>query len=497
MNRFLAFRINPALISLVLWNFPKIFQVIFFLLSALILSSLVIISSSFQVILVPVGVFFLYIIAKKPEIGVLAIFAIAASIFYKQAIPHIPIPGGSLLVTDVILLVLLLRIPFKALTDRSFRLLTTPLDFPLLFFIFAAFISASISIFKYGLDFKLIVGTDLQAIIYYLLFFAITNLIREKKQIRVLFGGLFGIATIVSLLMILQARVVNSVRLMYGRIETADQGSWATRILPPGEVVIFIAFISAICAIAIMNRPFFRSVYFYLIPILGGGLLLTYNRNYWGSIILSLLIFMLLISKRGRKKFLGWLAIVFVFLMLVILPLTRLSKTGRVYSDSIVERFSSLFTVKETFASSSLEWRKIENEYALRSIIQHPFLGTGLNVKYRPYLPNMGIDKTGWDSTSYIHNGYFSILVNMGLLGFLPFIWFYIHFLVRGFSNWRKIRDNIEKSIVIGFTLSGIAFSLANLAMPKLIEWRGIMVIATIAGMNEAIIRRNKRESHE
>jgi len=496
MNRLLAFKSHSVLPSFDLWNIQKMFQVIVFLLSAMILSWLIITFSSFQVILVPVGVFFLYIIIRKPEIGILAVIAIVASIIYKLDIPRIHIPGGSLLVTDVILLALLLQIPFKALADRSFRLLTTPLDFPLLLFIFAAFISAGISIFKYRLDFKVIVGTGLQTIIYYLLFFTITNLIREKKQLRVLFGGLFGIATVVSLAMIIQARVGQSVRLMYGRIEAAEQGSWAMRIIPPGEVVIFVTFISAVCAIAIMNKPFFRTVYFYLIPILGAGLLLTYNRQYWGSIIFSLFIFMLLTSERGKRRFLSWIAIVFISVILVILPITTLSKTIRVYSDSIIGRFSSLFTVKETLAGSSLGWRKIENQYAWRSIVKHPFLGIGLYNTYRPPLPGMDIGKTGWDSKRFIHNGYLWVLVSMGLLGFLPLMWFYICFLVRGFSNWRKIRYPIEKSAVIGYAVSGIALSLSILVEPRIMQWHGIVVIATITGLNEVIIRRNEKEFH-
>ena len=55
----------------------------------------------------------------------------------------------------------------------------------------------------------------------------------------------------------------------------------------------------------------------------------------------------------------------------------------------------------------------------------------------------------------------------------------------------------MEKSIVIGYAICGIALSLSILVEPRVMQWRGIMVIATIAGMNEAIIRRNEREFPE
>jgi O-antigen ligase len=476
-----------------IWNIQKIFQVIIFLGTAVILSLLVIGSSSFQIIFVPAGVFFLYIFVKKPEIGILVIIAIIASIIFESALPLLPIPGGRIHITDIILLALLLRIPFKALTDKSFRFVATPLDIPFLLFIFAAFISAGISIFKYGIDYRRIIASPLRILMYYLLFFVITNLIREKKQIRFLLGGLFGIAIVISLAMIIQAKLGESIHMMPGRVETADQTFQTTRIIPPGEVVIFVSFISAICAIAIVKKPLLKTIYFYYIPILGGGVILTFNRQYWASIIFSLFIFMLLISKRGKRRFISWLTLVFVSVILVILPLMRLSKTARTYSDSIVERFSSIFAVKETFSSSSLEWRKIENKYAWQSIVKHPFFGIGLWNYYRPYV---GEYETDWTKI-FIHNGYFFVLVNMGLIGFLPLMWFYVSFLARGFSNWRKINHPIEKSVVIGYTIGGIALSLSILVEPRVMENHGIVVIATIIGLSEAIIRRNEKESIE
>lgn len=493
MNLLAALNKNSVWTLFGLFNSQRIFQVLIFLLSALALGVVIIVSSSFLVVLIPIGAFVLYISAKKPELGILAIIAIIASIIFAQDLPLLPVPGGSLHIPDVILLFLLSRILIKAFTDGNFKYLTTPLDYPIFLFILAAFISAGISILQYGLDSASVIRS-LRPIIYYLLVIVIANLIRERKQIRLLFGGLFVIGTVVSLMMLIQAKIGRSVRLLPGRIE-ADTNYWTTRIIPPGEVVIFVMFISAICALVIMNRPFFKTTYFFLIPILGGGVLLTYNRQYWGSIVFSLFIFALLLSKVRKRRFVSWLAIAFIFLILIIIPISRLSKTARVYSDSIVARFSSLFTVKQTFASSSLEWRKIENRYALRSIVKHPLQGIGLRNTYRPSLP--GMHMLGWDTKHFVHNGYLFVLVDMGILGFLPLIWFYVRFLSRGFSNWRKIRNPVDKSTVIGFTISGLALALSILVEPRVMQWHGIVVISTIIGINEAIIHLNENETYE
>ena len=157
MNLLAAVNKNSVWTLLGIFNSQKIFQVLIFLLSALALGVVIIVSSSFLVVLIPIGAFVLYIFAKKPEFGILAIIVIIASIIFQKDLPLIPIPGGSLHIPDVILLFLLLRILIKALTDRNFKYLTTPLDYPIFLFILAAFISVGISIFRYGLDFNSVI----------------------------------------------------------------------------------------------------------------------------------------------------------------------------------------------------------------------------------------------------------------------------------------------------------------------------------------------------
>ena len=121
MNILAAFHKNFIWTLFGLFNSQKILQGLIFLLSAMALGAVIIATSSFLVVLIPIGAFVLYIFAKKPELGILAIIVIIASIIFAQNLPLIPIPGGSLHITDVILLFLLLRILIKAFTDGSFK----------------------------------------------------------------------------------------------------------------------------------------------------------------------------------------------------------------------------------------------------------------------------------------------------------------------------------------------------------------------------------------
>lgn len=480
------------------WDFRKLFQLAFGILSALIASQLIIRLSPIQIVSLTVGSFLLFISVRKPEIGIFVIIVIIASIIFESSLPLLPIPGGSFHVTDIFLLFFLLMIPFKLLTDRNFQFRRTPLDLPLLIFYVAALISAGISMFIQGLAFSTVMRS-FRDVTYYLLYYVVTNFIRDKRQIRVLFSGLFGIAAFVSFAMIAQAVVGESVQLMPGRVEAAqtfDQIFDATRILPPGQILVLVMFISALCTIAFIHRPLLKSGYFYYLFLVGSAVLLTYTRHFWVSIIFSASIFLFLISRKERRRVLAWLITAIILAVLFILPFMSAGGKSKAYFDSISERFNSMFSIKKTYMSSSIEWRKIENEYAWKSISQNPLFGIGLSNKYRPQINWMDYRKD-WDATSYIHNGYLWILVDMGLLGFLPLMWFFVRFLVRGFLNWRKIKDSMEKSAVLGCTLSVVALFLSIIVSPRLMECSSIVVIATITGLSETIIQRNKKESCE
>jgi len=343
-----------------------ILQYLFCIFLGFVVAKLFFVISPLFVLVTAGGILFLLVSLFKPEIGVLAIVIIISSIIFEAALPLIPIPFGSFHATDMLLLFLLIMIPFKLFTDRNFRLSTTPLDKSLLLFYLAAIISACIAIIYFKLDFNIVIR-KLRPLTYYLIYFVGTNLIREKREIKFIIKGLFGIATIVGIAMIGQAIVGQSIQLMPGRVEAArtlGQVYEATRILPPGSTLIFVVFITAVCTIAFINKPILKSRYFYILLIVGMGILLTYNRSFWVSIVFSLSIFMILISKRGKKRVIAWSVIVVI--LLSTLSFTFLSMGGRpkAYFISVTDRVTSLFAGEKMFYSATLEWRKIENEYA-------------------------------------------------------------------------------------------------------------------------------------
>lgn len=443
------------------------------------------------VLVAAAGTFVLAVTAARPEIGILIITVLISSIVFEESLPLIPIGVGSLHISDILLLFMLGVMVYKRVTGRTAAFVRTPLDLSIALFYASAIMAAYISIVHYGKNFNDVVRI-LRYVTYYLLFYIITNEITEKRQVVFLIKGLLLIAGIVTVTMVAQLMIGESVQLMPGRIEGAEtfgQEYETLRILPPGQTLLFIAFITAICITVFrQGKSLITSGSFYLVALFGAGVVLTYNRSYWVAALLAVCVLMLL-AGTGQKKRLAALLAVAVVSAGLLAAFAAYSGTGGRTLEAVSERFGSLFAGKTLTESSSLDDRAIENSYAIRQIESHPVLGIGLGNDYRPEIP--GLEN---NLTFYVHNVYLWITTDMGLPGLLLFLWFYIGFLWRAFRHRNNIEDDYLRSAVVGFMLSGAGIALMAFVNPVFMQWFSIVVIAVMMGLTEAIIRINGNE---
>lgn len=432
-----------------------------------------------------VGGVILIVTAKKPEIGILGILILISSIIFEEELPIIPINIGSLHISDVLLIYLAMILFYKIFNDREFTFSKSPANLPLCLFYISALLSAFVAINYYGMEFNTVVRV-LRAISYYLIYYIVTNLIKDKKQIEFLVNGMFIVAVIVALAMLTQAIIGDSVHLIPGRIEksgTFEETYEALRLLPPGQTLLYILFVTAISVITLKrDSKMLLSSYFYMIMVLGMGVILTYNRTYWVAVIFVGTMFMLMIPYKNKMRLMS--VTVLYMLMIAILFFTygnenRFKETV----ESVSERFGSLVAGKELKQSASVDDRFRENEYAIAKIKEHPLLGIGLGNDYRPEI----YDRKD-ELTYYVHNGYLWMLVDMGLLGFMLFMWFYSGFIIRCWKKWKFIEDTYLKALVVGFMLSGIGIIPMALFNPIFLQWFSIVNLAVIIGLTDSII---------
>lgn len=429
----------------------------------------------------------LILVNYKPELGILIIVILISSIVFEESLPLIPIGIGSFHLTDVLIIFMLITLPYKYLTNKNFSFAESPLNKPLILFFLLSIISAVLSVIIYGVDFNE-VARSFRKICYYLIFFLITNLLTNKSQIRFLVKGLFTISAVVASTMIIQAMVGDSIQLTPGRIEAAATFGTkfdAVRILPPGQTLIFLAFITSI-SLQVFERE--KSLLFsgtlFLSFLLGTGLILTYNRSYWVAVILCIMILAAITARDSRKRLTALLLSAVIFFGSSIVMFSgaegKLSET----IDAVEERITSLFAGKDLIESSSLEDRRIENNYAIQQIKLHPLIGSGLANTYRPsiYGPN---DKLA----NYVHNGYLWLIMNLGAIGFFFFIWFYFGFLIRAFKHISTVNDDYLKGILVGLLLSGVGIVPMNFVNPMFMQGFSIVVMSIAIGLTEVIIR--------
>jgi O-antigen ligase len=432
------------------------------------------------------GLVLLKVVVKKPEVGILCIVVLISSIVFEESLPLLPIGIGSLHITDVLIIFYFFLLFIKASSDSSFTMVRSPLNLPLALFISYGFFSAFISIYLYGSDATDIVRM-LRPVCYYSIFFVVTNLIREKKQIIFVVRGMFTVATIVALVMLVQARLGDAIKLIPGRVErssTFNEEFETLRLLPPGQTLLYVFLIVAICIYAMnVKEHLLKFKYLLSIVTLATGVMLTYNRTYWVAIMLSSFILFLVMNKECKKR----LVALFTILVLLVGALKIVTSDNEQFQETtsaIVSRFTSLLTGNELQESSSVKARTIENQYALQHIIEHPLIGIGLGTVYRPrvFVPEDEI-------TYYVHNGFVWLLLDTGGIGFLLFFWFYLGFIIRCFRNWHSVADDSLRHLVMAFMLSGIGILPMTLYNPIFMQWFSIVVIAIMSGLSESIFQ--------
>jgi O-antigen ligase len=427
-----------------------------------------------------VGLILLIATFKNPEIVILVVLCLVSDLVPARFNAPIRLPVGTFHVSDLLLIWLLFVVVFRVFTDKTFPYVKTPLDKPVLLFFAAVVVAMGTSMFRFGMRLKE-AQIEARVFMYYLVFFAVTNLIRTRLQLVRLVRGILAIGLLVAGMMIAQAMLGQSLLLMDRQIL---RGRQLMRFFHPGTVVIFTALMMLICDIALRRQHQNRLLRPLSVLVLGGGILLTLARNLLisGLVSLAVLIFIL------REFPLGRLAGNFLLIACIAFEVVAVAVIGG--KESLVLQYPTAFLGRVSHMSSgaimtsdeTLVSRWIEIRYAWAHIVESPIFGIGL---YRPYRPPFYV---GDNVTRYVHNAYVSIWLKTGLLGLIPFLWICARFLRRGFQNWRSVQDDFLRAVTLGFTLTFLAMMASNLVAPFFVQGWNLAIFGVMLGINELIL---------
>lgn len=434
-----------------------------------------------------------YVVLKRPEVALLGILVTTSSIVFEDYLPVVSV-GISLHIPDILLLGLLGLIAVRWMIESQFKLVRTPLDGWLFAFYGVMLLSALIAVLQSSVEVEP-ARRAIRVVSYYLSFFVVTNLIREYRQLKLLLNGLLGLAILVAAAMFGQFLLGDSVQILPGRVESLNTQGVAyediTRILPPGVSILIVSFITLLCVMAFEKRRPAGLAFFIQFSLLASAILVTFLRSYWTALIVATLVLLWIVESSARRRLLGW-SLIAVASTAVIIPLLY----G--YSDSRVNRllnasFERFTTVIDSSTYSgqdgSLNWRMIENQHALSTIISNPLIGIGMGVNYRPWDPRIDVIIEGRDFRAFIHNGHLKIMLDSGLVGYICLMGLSFIFMKRGFKYWHSIPDDRLKAIVLGFTLSHLVILIAAFVNSTFTQWNWVPVIGMMMGINEVVYR--------
>lgn len=424
-----------------------------------------------------------------PEAGLLAILFLTSGLVDPAGLPLLPLGPISLHLADCLLLFLLARVVLKALTQAGLPARRTPLDLPLLWFYLAVLLSAGVAVLNPSLDTGWVLR-QVRPLTYYLGFFCVTHLLEDKRQVSFLIKGCFVIAVAASLVLLVRG-LCPSVPLAVGRsveLVTAGQHfAGVERFYLQADRLIYPMFVISVSLLAARSGFLPSLVGFAGAGILGVGLFFTFQRNYWLSAGAVLAFLGLLVPGPARFRLARW-GVTAAALLALLLSSPAVSQHP--YLTAAWNRLTWGMRLETLAHDSSVRWRALETRHAVESFVQHPLLGVGLRNFYRPAYPrDSEVHPNGlrW----YLHNAYLWVLVDMGLFGFVPFVWFYAAAIWRGLVRRRAVRDAHLRALSLGITLGVLGQAITNLVAPNFFQSWALAVFPILLGVREVILRGN------
>lgn len=438
-------------------------SILFGVLSAL-LSPAIIVALFFLPVLI-------FITWSYSEIALLVLLAVLYGIVPKSLVPTIPVGGGSFQANDLALACLFFVIALRSLGNYSALLgALKPLILPLFLlgclFFFSLF--SSLAYFHNPLKHVL---AEVRNFLYWLVL-PITLLIvgGDRSKFNFISIGMVVLGYLISAGLIFQHFTGIDV-LGSGRVEqlvTLDKTSDVVRTTSPG--IYFVIFsIYYFMARWLSGRSQWAVAWLACMPLIL-GLLVTFGRGVWISAAIGLLILSLSLEKKAFVKLTLVGVVMFSFMSIGLFAVKP--ETGQAVADR-------LFSVaQEVQSGSSVEWRYLENKYAIDNLVKSPIVGVGMGGFAHPKFHPMMDD----DLLRYVHNGYLYLAVKVGVLGFLVPI-FVIFQVVKWLGTSVVLKEDdvsvTRKSLLAAFLVPCIT----SFTQPEWMVSTGVCFLALVLGL--------------
>lgn len=197
----------------------------------------------------------------------------------------------------------------------------------------------------------------------------------------------------------------------------------------------------------------------------------TYTRSIWAGLIISLFI-LFLFYPHGKKIFAGLLLILivgFVFIQTIKISETEGSAKDVVERDTISVRISMA-------------------KAAIKMFLHRPIFGVGYSQASEKFSPHFTAVGSSWvpDQGFLIHNTFLNILAELGITGFVPFIFILVYLAKDAVMLYRKSIEN--RDIAIIFLAAYAAFIFVAMANNMYYKFAHVLLFS-MAGMVKGLLQ--------
>ena len=382
---------------------------------------------------------------------------------------------------------LIVVILLKISTGKRFRIVKTPLNLPIIFFLCSILITGIFSLIFYsqtpGLVFMGLMGMS-----PYIMFFPIIYGIKNDKQLKFVIVFIFVLATVSAIFTIISSFYPNSPFAFANVVEEWGFGYYYHRTYPYGTHVVVFAFLISVSILPFLKSGFIKIFLLCVILTLFFAIILTFTRSIWVPMVITIAGLLAFLPWKKVWSYSRWLITIAVLVMIASIYLNYYSPSfyygGLIptVSKGFLSSFKAFQFTGALTAEPSFNARILEAQQGINVIRNNLIAGVG----YKYHL------NTADATVSYLHNGYVSILMVQGLIGFIPFMWLIITFFFRSLKIYRSLNESLNKGLVLGF-MGGFWFILMYAFVGNDLQYGKVMILVLmlIMGLSEVVYRLN------
>lgn len=404
------------------------------------------------------------VLASSLSNTVLFLIVVSAVIPNPISQEHLLLPMGFKFGEGIFAVVMVLVVLTGLLDGR--RPQRTPLDRPMVWFLGIVVFSCLLG-FYYGQSTSQMLR-DVRFPLYYSLYFVVKRFFPVRRS-----GTFLYVIVAVSAIVGIEYLVT-----FFSEVNLSISGQF-TRVARPAGLLLPIGTLLVACTWLYAPRSGVRvACTVALIPI-SLAFVLTVGRGMWISAIVGLgAVAFLYIKDPDRQGLKGLGAIAAVPCVILLLGTGFQALTGTGVGAQVTARLSRIQTYEE---DHSISGRLVSYQAALVKIVRRPVLGAGHGETVSFY--DLNATTPGVTKLGAVDNLYLTLLLRMGIVGLVAFVWLYGRSLRVAYRLFRSTGDPDVRFFAAAFFTVYASLLFYSVADPTLITTRLIFIHATALGV--------------